>query len=136
MVDFVTEEAQYAGENAALYAQGKLSIPIPSSDQKITILPGENVGYVVPERIDDLSEEKVVKFSYRVKNPRSNIRTQLISDGKIIYTRRHKFVLPSEMISIRAKLKPEDVKHKIIVNVIEKEQTVNVIERSMMMEEI
>jgi NADPH-dependent 2,4-dienoyl-CoA reductase/sulfur reductase-like enzyme len=135
LVDFVTEEAQRAGENAALYAQGKLSIPTPLPDQKITILPGENVGYVVPERIDDLRQEKIVKFSYRVKNPRSNIRTQLVSNGKIIYTRRHKFVLPSEMINIRAKLKPEDVAYEIIVNVIEKEQTINVIERSMMMEE-
>ena len=135
LVDFVTEESQRAGENAALYAQGKLSIPVPSPDQKITIVPGENVGYVVPERIDDLRQEKIVKFSYRVKNPRSNIRTQLVSNGKIIYTRRHKFVLPSEMINIRAKLKPEDVAHEIIVNVIEKEQTINVIERSMMLEE-
>ena len=39
------------------------------------------------------------------------------------------------MINIRAKLKPEDVSHEIIVNVIEKEQTINVIERSMMLEE-
>ena len=134
LVDFVTEEAQHAGENAALYAQGKLVIPTPSPEHKITIVPGENVGYVVPERIDDLHSEKVVKFSYRVKNPRSNIRTQLISNGKIIYTRRHKFVLPSEMISIEAKLNPEDVDHEILVNVIEKDQLVNIIERTMMEE--
>ncbi len=134
LVDFVTEEAQHAGENAALYAQGKLDIPTPSPEQKITILPGENVGYVVPERIDGLQTEKIVKFTYRVKNPRSNIRTQLVSNGKVIYTRRHKFVLPSEMISIRAKLKPEDVEGEIIVNVIEKEQLVNIIERTMMEE--
>ena len=134
LVDWVTEEAERTGKNAALYAKGELKIPSPQDSSHIEIKPGRNVGYTVPERIDDLFSEKVIKFSYRVKNPRSNIRTEILSKGKVVYTRRHKFVLPSEMINIKAKLKPENIGKEIIINVIEKEQTVNIIEKAMMEE--
>ncbi|WP_371803464.1 NAD(P)/FAD-dependent oxidoreductase [Candidatus Lokiarchaeum ossiferum] len=132
LVDWVTEEAEQAGKNAALYAKKELLIPTLETCRSVTIKPGTNVGYTVPERIDDLTSEKIIKFSYRVKNPRSNIRTQIISKGKVIYSRRHKFVLPSEMININAKLNPEDVGDEITVNVTEKKQTINIIEKTML----
>ncbi|MHA1584023.1 MAG: NAD(P)/FAD-dependent oxidoreductase [Promethearchaeota archaeon] len=134
LVDWVTEEAENAGHKAGKYAKGELIIPKIEESAKIQVLPGENVGYVVPERIDELSKPKIIKFSYRVKNPRSNIKTEVISKGKIIYSRRHKFVLPSEMIHIKPKLKPEDVGKDLTIKVIEREQSVNLIEKSMMEE--
>ena len=133
LVDWVTLEGEQAGHNAAQYAKGTL--PCECEKGVITTKAGENVGYVVPERIDDLDSEKIVQFSYRVRTPRKNIHTELVSNGKIIYSRKHRFVLPSEMVIIKPKLKPEDVGTEIIVNVVEKESTINVIEKEMLKNE-
>ena len=89
---------------------------------------------MVPERIDQLNEAKKVQFSFRVKNPHSNIRVELLSKGRVIYSRRKKFVLPSEMIHITPKLDPTTIQSEIIVNVIEQDRKINIIERSMMEE--
>ncbi len=132
LVDWVTEEAERAGNNAALYSMGELRVPTTPNEKHIQVIPGENVGYVVPEIINHLDCEKLIKFSYRVKNPRSNIKTELIANNKIIYTRRHIFVLPSEMINITARIDPKDITNEIIVNVIEKEQTINIIEKEIL----
>ncbi|MCF2141499.1 MAG: NAD(P)/FAD-dependent oxidoreductase [Candidatus Lokiarchaeota archaeon] len=133
LVDWVTEEAEYAGKNAGLFAlgqfPGKKKLPTP-----IRVVPGENVGYVKPERIEYYDNLGKMKISFRVKNPRSNIRTILISNGKEIYTKRHRFVLPSEMIHLIPKIDINKIGSELQINVVEKEQTVNVIEKQMMEE--
>lgn len=133
LVDWVTEEAQYAGKNAGLFALGKFPGK-QKLEKPIRIIPGENVGYVKPERVEYLDELANLTISFRVKNPRSNIRTILLSDGKEVYTKRHRFVLPSEMIHLTPKLKLDKIGGEILINVVEKEQTVNIIEKQMMEE--
>jgi hypothetical protein len=79
-----------------------------------------------------LTEEKVVQFSYRVRSPRKDIQTQLVSNGKVVYSSKHRFVVPCEMIIIKPKLKPQDIGSEITVNVIETASTVNIIEKEML----
>lgn len=134
LVDWVTEESERAGKNAGLYALGKLQLDKLDPANSIQLSAGDDVGYVKPDRIDNPSDLTGFQISLRVKNPRSNIRTILVSEGKEIYTRRHRFVLPSEMLHLKPKLKMEDLGNHIIVNVVEKDQTVNVIERELMEE--
>ena len=133
LVDWVSTESERAGLFAANYS--KNAVPPKGSKKEILTKPGENVGYVVPERIDNLDVEKVVQFSYRVRSPRKDIRTELVSNGKVIYSKKHRFVLPSEMIIIKPKLNPEDVGSTITVNIIEKESMVNEIEKEMLINE-
>ena len=132
LVDWVSEEAERAGINAALCAKGELQYPFQKENKSIQIHGGENVLYVVPERIDDLSQEKKIQICFRVKDPRSNIKTELRSKGKVIYSKRSKFMLPSEMIHISPKLKPEEIGAKITINVSEVDHKVNIIERNML----
>lgn len=132
LVDWVSEEAERAGLNAALFAKGELKYPFHKDNKSIKIYGGENVLYVVPERIDNLTQEKKVQICFRVKDPRSNIKTELRSKGKVIYSKRRKFMLPSEMIHISPKLKPENIGKEIIINVSELDHKVNIIERNML----
>ncbi|MHA1511075.1 MAG: hypothetical protein ACTSRX_05080, partial [Promethearchaeota archaeon] len=134
LVDFVTFEAKRAGINAAKYAKDEL--PIKDFQKNIVIAkPGSDVGYVVPERICGLKNSKEpyeVEFSFRVKNPRQNIIADIISKGKIIYKRKQKFVLPSEMIHLKVKLNPDDVGEELTINIIEQDSSINVIEKEML----
>ncbi|QEE15911.1 NAD(P)/FAD-dependent oxidoreductase [Promethearchaeum syntrophicum] len=134
LVDFVTFEAARAGVNAAKYAKGIFPIK-EAQNEYIFTKTGTNVGYVVPERICGLKNSKEpyeIEFSFRVKNPRQNIIVEIISNEKIIYKRKQKFVLPSEMIHLKTKLNPMDVGEDLIINIIEQDSTVNVIEREML----
>lgn len=130
LVDWVTAEADEAGKFAAMYAKGEITSE--SEDAGVKVIPGKNVGYVKPEKIQFLKEESVVIFSYRIRSPQKDIRTELVSGGKVIYTRKHRFALPSEMIIIKPKLKPEDIQGDITVNLIEKDVTVLEVEKEMM----
>jgi hypothetical protein len=132
LVDWVTEEAERAGENARLFASGALHTPDHDGKRSIKIIPGNNVGYIVPERVDVLTTPKKVQFSFRVKDPHSNIIAELVSNGRVIYSRRKKFALPSEMIHISPKLNPELIGENITINVIEQDRKINIIEKSMM----
>ena len=134
LVDFVTFEAKRAGINAAKYAKNEL---LKKDFQKniVFVKPGSDVGYIVPERICGIKQSKGpygVEFSFRVKNPRQNIIAEIISKEKIIYKRKQKFVLPSEMIHLKVKLNPDDIGQEITINIIEQDSSVNVIEKEML----
>lgn len=115
LVDWVTLEAEKAGSYAADYAKGvsrcsKLLKPIET-------IPGENVGYCVPQRIEYLEEEKKVQFSFRPKHPESDIIVEFVSKGKVFYTRKQKHVIPSEMLNLKVTLKPEELGNEIKINI-------------------
>lgn len=112
LVDWVTSEAQRAGKNAAQYvkdaAQGA------AERARIKVIPGDNVGYVVPQYIDYLSADTPIQFSFRPKAPNTNVQTEIASGGTLLLTRKHAHVIPSEMINIATKVDPSAVKNKEI----------------------
>ncbi|MBN2157483.1 MAG: FAD-dependent oxidoreductase [Candidatus Lokiarchaeota archaeon] len=115
LVDWVTLEAERAGENAYAYSTntsrgGKLLEPI------LTV-PGENVGYIVPQRIDYLQDSKIVQFSFRPKSPDKNCIIEFVSNEKVFDKRKAKHIIPSEMLIYKIKLNPEEIGEKITINI-------------------
>jgi hypothetical protein len=116
LVDWVTQEAELAGENAVRYITnedrgGKLLKPIRT-------IPGNNVGYIVPQRIDHLKQEKTVKFSFRPKGPDKDCIIEFISAGKIFDKRKAKHIIPSEMLIYTIKINPKVVESDITINIV------------------
>lgn len=119
LVDWVTLEAERAGKHAADYAK---NIPRPGKLLKpIITIPGRNIGYVIPQRIDYLQNENIVQFSMRPKLPDKDVIIEFISKGKTFYKRKMSHIIPSEMINLKIKLTPENVESEITINIIKQE---------------
>jgi thioredoxin reductase len=112
LVDWVTLEAQRAGNNAAQYVKdlGKGA----TERERIKVTPGDNVGYVVPQFVDHLTTDTRIQFSFRPKEPDKDAQTQIESGGSVLFKRKHPHVIPSEMINVITKLDPSIVKNKEI----------------------
>lgn len=115
LVDWVTLEAERAGKNAADYAKGVARCN--KRLKPIVTVPGENVGYAVPQRIEYIENKKKVQFSFRPKHPESSVLVEFISRGEVIYKRKKKHVIPSEMLNIKVKLNPDELGDEIKINI-------------------
>ncbi len=89
LVDNVTLEGELAGENAAKYIIGALS-----SHERVRLIPGENVRYIVPQSI---GTQEGVTISFRVREPAERVRFKI---GNIMTSKAFIAVKPSEMIKI------------------------------------
>jgi len=99
-VDMLAEEARLAGKNAALYETRKESLNV------IEVLPGQNVSYVLPQRID--RSGKVV-ISLRARTTMKEGALLSVSDGeKEIFRKKLRSAISSTMIRIRVDI-TEDV---------------------------
>lgn len=105
LVDYVSEEAEIAGEAAARYALSKRDHDSlkqeGEKDRKagqLVITPGENVRYVLPQRLTPGAEADLF---LRVTQPMDAITLSL--DGVVLARKRQ--VRPSEMLKIR--LRPD-----------------------------
>ncbi|USR90607.1 NAD(P)/FAD-dependent oxidoreductase [Phormidium yuhuli AB48] len=93
LVDFVSQESELAGRNAGLYARGQQPPP-----DNIRLIPGENVGYCVPQTISSDRDHTVYM---RVRRPMENCLLRL---GEV-YEKKIRFVLPAEMVNIKVRPK-------------------------------
>ncbi|MBQ6395141.1 MAG: FAD-dependent oxidoreductase, partial [Atopobiaceae bacterium] len=102
LADFVSEEGEQAGRNAAAYALGLAK----EAECEIAVVAGENVGAITPQRIRDISGGVTVRF-----RPRSRVEGAvtyiLDSEGNTIKQQRAMIVVPSEMQTVQ--LKPSDL---------------------------
>ena len=96
LVDYVSEEAELAGKAAADYIFNRLQ---KQCLKKITC--GENVSYVVPQKIT--STEKDVKLFFRVKKQLKIGNIILVSAGKEIMSIKRAALTPGEMQSVIVK---------------------------------
>jgi NADPH-dependent 2,4-dienoyl-CoA reductase/sulfur reductase-like enzyme len=112
LVDWVTLEAQRAGNNAAqcVIDSGK---PRPER-QRIRVIPGGNVGYAVPQFVDYLAPDTRVQFSFRPKAPEENMQVRIESGGQVLAKRNRPRVIPSEMINVTTRPDPSLIKDKEI----------------------
>jgi len=77
LADYVSEEGEIVGRAVTKYLIGKRSYRL----QSVKIIPGENIGYVVPQHIDFLvPDRKKIKLFMRVKKPEERVRINLIDD--------------------------------------------------------
>ncbi|GMQ56098.1 FAD-dependent oxidoreductase [Vallitalea sediminicola] len=94
LVDYVSITGEIAGRGAARYLDGKLNL----KDEYQTIVPGNNVNFVVPQiiRINNLEEQLPIYF--RVKQKEKKVKVIGEIDGEICLDKKHVVVLPPEMI--------------------------------------
>ena len=95
LVDYVSEEAEIAGKNAALYIKGDLQ-----NEVDIPIEPDGKVRYTVPQRI---TEKKDTKVFFRVANVYENAEIKVYSGDEVIFKTRKPKVAPGEMQCITLK---------------------------------
>lgn len=99
LVDYVSEEAKLAGENAAKYVSGILSETV----NEIPIKAVDGVRYTVPSRIDPvrMAEEQVVRF--RVGNTYQDVYVALYYNDKLISRKKKRVMAPGEMENLKLK---------------------------------
>ncbi len=98
LVDFVSDEAEIAGESAAAYIQsGK------SETTEINVSTGGKVRYTVPQRITKTDES--VRVFFRVSDVVKNAVLQVLKDGTVVLEKKKAKVAPGEMESLT--LSPE-----------------------------
>lgn len=100
LVDYVSEEANVAGENAAKYVRGQL---LESSGSEISLIPTGGVRYTVPKTIDKarVAEELTVRF--RVGNVYKNCYISVYFDDERIIHRKRPVMAPGEMEDVKFK---------------------------------
>lgn len=94
LVDFVSEEAELAGKAVADYLLNG-----EKHRQVIIAQNGENVSYVLPQKIDR-DAKPFVKLFFRVKKEIKNARIAIKSGDTVIYSIDKKIVVPGEMQNI------------------------------------
>lgn len=104
LVDLVTAEAKRAGLNAVEYVNERYGKKIEKKDE-IKCTPGENVNYIKPDVINRANLSKDIIFTFRVKRPDRRLLIQFKDDkNKIIFKKKRKYVIPSEMIELKLNL--------------------------------
>lgn len=94
LVDFVSEEAELAGVSAAEY-----SLFGSKEKRLINCLAGENVSYVLPQKLN-LNINNAIKLFFRVRVPIDNCVITVFSGDKRIIEKRKKVARPGEMESV------------------------------------
>lgn len=95
LVDFVTLEAERAGQAAAKYITGKLH-----HGKYIPIKNGKSINYTVPQCVDVLAVDDKLTIFMRVNNTYKNKVLVVKSNGKIIAKFKKSYLIPSEMEKI------------------------------------
>ncbi len=97
LVDYVSEEAEIAGEAAARYLQGNLQ----KRQKSISLNAGSGVNYVVPHELSYRpQEEDKVKIFFRVTEPKENVNLNIYDKTNKIANYSRKIVTPGEMESV------------------------------------
>ncbi len=98
LADYVSEEGEIVGKAVKEYLMRERRY----RSQSIKIIPGENIGYVVPQHIDFIvPDRKKIKLFIRVKKPEERIRVNLINDkGRVLGSYKRRIVTPGEMESV------------------------------------
>lgn len=94
LVDYVSLTGEIAGRGAAKYIQGILDL-----EQDYTeVMPGENVSFVVPQRIRKDNLEAKLPLYFRVKQKQENVKVVAKVKETICYQKKHRVVLAPEML--------------------------------------
>ncbi len=91
LVDFVSEEAEIAGRNAAEYALGG-----SARGERISVTNGANVSYVCPQYLDKGAEGNV-KLFFRVTGTFKNCTIKAKCGDRVLVRKKKKIAVPGEM---------------------------------------
>jgi NADPH-dependent 2,4-dienoyl-CoA reductase/sulfur reductase-like enzyme len=94
LVDYVSQSAEIAARGAAAFLRGELSDP--GWDP---VEAGENVNFVIPQRVRREKSSEKTAFFLRVKSPAAQGELVCSSGGRVRLKRRCRHIAPPEMIS-------------------------------------
>lgn len=94
LVDFVSEESEWAGARAAAYIRGE-----KATGDKVAIGAEGGVRYVVPQYALREGKEDL-KLKMRVGNVYKDVRLCVVCDGEEVYSRKCRIVTPGEMETV------------------------------------
>ena len=97
LVDYVSDEAEIAGESAAEYVKGNLK-----TDETVKTAVGNGVRYVLPQRVTASPEEDISLF-LRVTQPFGKVRYTVKSGDELLATAVRLKAAPGEMEKITVK---------------------------------
>lgn len=101
LVDYVSEEAGIAGENAAAYVtEGSAGISTEAAGNRINIVPVSGVRYTVPAYIrpEKMPEKLTVRF--RAANVYKNCSIETCFDEAVVQKKKRAVVAPGEMENV------------------------------------
>lgn len=93
IVDYVSFESEKAGRSAANYIQGKRG----QSKTKVFTKPGKGIGYIVPQEIQLVHDEKTVEIFMRVRSQANGVKFVVKLGNDVIREVKKNHVTPSEM---------------------------------------
>lgn len=120
LVDWVTEESEIAGRAVHKY----LSQDREYREQPLELVPGDNVTYIVPDKIDFREEDRnFIKLFMRVTHPIEDVEITLFDgDHNQLVSYNEDIVAPGEMVTANL---PEalidDTINQVMVSIIKKE---------------
>ncbi len=110
LVDFVTEESRKAGLAVSKYLGKQLS----EKKDMIELIPGEGIGYIVPQFINIENVTDKIELFLRVKQEYRDVSFVVRNEETIIKTIKKRHLAPAEMEQIKLKLNDfesiEDIK--------------------------
>ncbi len=115
MVDHVSTEGEFAGKNAALFAQGKLA-PAAHSDS-IPIVDGEGINGTVPQYIRRDGEEKQIRLMFRPRRIYKNCYICVDADDRCVLRKKYMVLAPGEMCEISVNREMLDAAASVTVRV-------------------
>ena len=97
LVDYVVEEAREAAEGAVQYLNGELK----HQGHVYDVVPGNGIGYVVPQivYIDDVKDK--LSFKFRVRKPYKDVDIYIKEGDRVIKKIFKPAIIPSEMEIIK-----------------------------------
>lgn len=99
LVDNVTVESMNAGKYAARYAKGQL----PKTVREVPAVPGANVRYLCPQKIEITGENETVRLFFRVLAPQNNVALVVKSGDAVLSAKKELRVNPGEMCHVDVK---------------------------------
>ncbi len=104
LVDFVSEEAKTAGENAAGYIKDPAGSAKGRAENKtIRLLPDEGIRYTVPQFINPFGMEEIQTVRFRVRNVYKEKSISVYYDERNVYSQKKRIMAPGEMEEIKIK---------------------------------
>ena len=94
LVDYVSDEAELAGQGAANYVKNQRA-----AGSSLSVKAGNGVHYVLPQRVNVQSGEPVSLF-LRVTEPVGKVRFTVTSGEQVLATANHLKAVPGEMVKI------------------------------------
>jgi len=113
LVDLVSAEAKRAGKNAVEYIEDRYGKKL-EYEGEIECLAGDNVNYVKPDYINKSDFGEDIIFTFRVKRPDRRIIIQFKDEANnVLYKRKKRYVIPSEMNELKLNFEKLEVNKNI-----------------------